>query len=158
MPDREGRFHESSPCPDWKGQARWAFAFGFIMLFLGALSLIAAFMYFQPNSVHLTARHTDKDPFTFEMRFTGIAVLAGIFILLCLTEAGLSFSRGRDLQDRLTRWQALEFLLDELAPEDLLRLVDPSLPQAAGETKPRQLRLIRSFRRQKNDLREGIAR
>jgi hypothetical protein len=156
MPDREGRFHESPPCPDWKGQARWAFAFGFIMLLVGALSLVAAFLYFQSNAVLLTARNADKEPLTFEARFTGIAVLAGTFILLCLTQAVLSFSRGRDLQDRLTRWQLLAYLLDELTPEDLLRLVEQGPPQAAKKTKPRQLRFPWNLLRpSKDNAQEG---
>lgn len=162
MPDNRGRFRgaiqpESSPVSAWKGQVRSAFAFGFVMLLIGALGLVAALYGLQPNTVSLTARNTDNEPVTFDLRLTGIALLSGTFILICLTEAVLSFARSRSIQDRVSRWEALTYLLDELTPEELLRLIEHGPREEVSPAPHRQMRLAWPSRSLKEEERKGTA-
>ncbi len=146
MPEGDGRTGgvaqpTKSSCPDWKGQARWSFALSFILLLIAAACLVTAF-YFLSNILALSLRNSAKDPLTLELKVAGPGILAVAFFILCLKQVALSFARGRVLEDRWTRWQAISLLRDELSPEDLLRLIEQGPLQQAQEVKDRQLKLI----------------
>lgn len=111
------------------------------MLLIGVVGLVAAIHSFQPNTVLLTARNNDKEPLTFDLKLTGFAFLCGVFILLCFSQAVLSFARARSSQNQAARAAVLAMLPDDLTPEEFLRLVEHGSREESSQKKVRQLRL-----------------
>lgn len=127
----------------------WALFLGTGLLFLGTAGVVAAVTHFEPNIASLSFRNTDKEPVTFEIRITGVALFCSLCIFLCLLLAFRFLSRISVLQDREMRWRYLQHRLDELPAEEVRRLLEDEIQREAKTgnlRRPYQLRLVWPFR------------
>ena len=131
----------------------WALFLGLGLLLLVIGGIIAAVAYFQPNVASLTIRNTDKEPISFELRVTGVALLCGLALVLCLSLALRFLSRIMVLQDREMRWLYLGDHLEALPAEEARRMIEGEpLRETSSESssrRPYQLRLVWPHRSEK---------